>query len=84
MRENPLSVLIIDKKMTIGKSHYFETLSIAFPDPENLTLPAIRIKNATASAFKKFAPFQLYSRPPYFFLNKIFENFIKRSRIIII
>jgi hypothetical protein len=47
----PLSVLIIDKKATIGKSYYFETLSIAFPDPENLTLPAIPIKNATALTF---------------------------------
>ncbi len=32
-RENLLSVLIIDKKMTIGQFYYFETISIAFPDP---------------------------------------------------
>ncbi len=62
--------------MTIGKFYYFETISIAFPDPENLTLPAIPIKNATAFAFKKFAPFQLDSRPAYFFVNKNFQNFI--------
>ncbi len=84
VRENPLSVLIIDKKVTIGKFYYSETLSIAFPDPENLTLPAIPIKNATAFAFKNFATFQLYWRAAYFFVNKNFENFIKKGRIIII
>ncbi len=76
MRENPLSVLIIDKKVTIGKSYYFETISIAFPDPENLTLPVIPIKNATAFAFKKFAPFQLdSSKTCLFFAEQKFSKF---------
>jgi len=60
-RENLLSVLIIDKKMTIGQFYYFETLSIVFPDPGNPKSPEIPIKNGTAFALRKFAAFQLIS-----------------------
>ncbi len=84
MRENPLTVLNIDKKVTIGQFYYFETLSIVFPDPENLTFPAIPIKNGTTFAFKKFLPFQLFSRAVDFFVNKNFEICMKKCQIITI
>ncbi len=60
-RENPLSVLIIDKKVTISQSYNFETLSFVFPDPGNPKSPETPIKNGTAFALKKFAAFQLIS-----------------------
>jgi hypothetical protein len=54
-------VLIIDKKVTIGQSCYFETLSIVFLDPGNPISPENLIKNGTALALKNFAAFQLIS-----------------------
>ncbi len=83
-RENLLSVLIIDKKMTIGQFYYFETLSIVFPDPGNPKSPETPIKNGTAFALRKFAAFQLISWAAYFFMNKNFEIWMKKGKIITI
>jgi hypothetical protein len=66
IRENPLSVPIIDKKVTIGQSYYLETLSIVFPDPGNPLSPEFPIKNETAFALKNFAVINLFHEPLIF------------------
>ncbi len=83
-RENLLSVLIIDKKKTMGQCYYFETLSFVFPDPGNPKTPETPMKNGIVFAFKKFAAFQLISWAAYFFMNKNFEIWMKKGMIITI
>jgi hypothetical protein len=70
-RENFLSVLIIDKEVTIGQSYYLETLFIVFPDPENPMLPENPIKNETAR-IKKFCCLKTYFMSRLFFHEQKF------------